>query len=87
MKVGLSEIRDKLEEVQMGESRPRGSGEPSQVQLQACCFDPAHVPLMIKLLALLSSVSSGELMVGESMLSLRGSSASLRRSQWSLRGQ
>lgn len=55
VKVGLSEIRDKLEEVQMGESRPRGS------------------------------VSSGELMVGESMLSLRGSSASLRRSQWSLR--
>nr|XP_046272480.1 E3 ubiquitin-protein ligase TRIM39-like isoform X2 [Scatophagus argus] len=31
------------------------------------------------------SASSGELMLAESMLSLRGSSASLRKSQWSLR--
>ncbi|KAL6102349.1 uncharacterized protein ACO6RY_01972 [Pungitius sinensis] len=31
------------------------------------------------------SVSSGDLMAAESMLSLRGSTASLRRSQWSLR--
>ncbi|XP_042361289.1 LOW QUALITY PROTEIN: E3 ubiquitin-protein ligase TRIM39-like [Plectropomus leopardus] len=31
------------------------------------------------------SVSSGDLMVAESMLSLRGSTASLRKSQWSLR--
>ncbi|XP_070779214.1 E3 ubiquitin-protein ligase TRIM39-like [Enoplosus armatus] len=31
------------------------------------------------------SVSSGDLMLAESMLSLRGSSASLRKSQWSLR--
>lgn len=34
-----------------------------------------------------ASVLSGDLMMAESMLSLRGSSANLRRSQWSLRGQ
>ncbi|XP_077940420.1 bloodthirsty-related gene family, member 30 isoform X6 [Gasterosteus aculeatus] len=32
------------------------------------------------------SVSSGDLMAAESMLSLRGSTASLRKSQWSLKG-
>uniref|UniRef100_H2RKW3 Bloodthirsty-related gene family, member 30 n=1 Tax=Takifugu rubripes TaxID=31033 RepID=H2RKW3_TAKRU len=54
VKLGLSEIRDKMEDIRTGERRSRGSGD---------------------------------LMVAESVLSLRGSSASLRRSQWSLRGQ
>lgn len=33
------------------------------------------------------SVSSGDLMAAESVMSLRASSASLRKSQWSLRGR
>jgi len=33
------------------------------------------------------SVSSGDLMPAESMLSLRGSKANLRKSQWSLKGE
>ncbi|XP_056879908.1 E3 ubiquitin-protein ligase TRIM21-like isoform X4 [Takifugu flavidus] len=52
VKLGLSEIRDKMEDIRTGERRSRGSGD---------------------------------LMVAESVLSLRGSSASLRRSQWSLK--
>lgn len=32
-------------------------------------------------------VPAGDLMAAESMLSLRGSSANLRKSQWSLRGE
>lgn len=81
--MGLSEIRDKMEEVRTGESRSRGSGER---RAGACCFDAA-AGCCFDDPALLSSVSSGELMAAESVMSLRGSSASLRRSQWSLRGQ
>lgn len=40
---------------------------------------------MIKTLALMSTASSAELLVAESLM--RGSNAGLRRSQWSLKGQ
>ncbi|XP_068192228.1 E3 ubiquitin-protein ligase TRIM39-like isoform X2 [Antennarius striatus] len=55
VKSSLYEVKDKMDEIRMGENQSRGS------------------------------VSSGDLMVGESMLSLRGSTASLRKSQWSLK--
>uniref|UniRef100_A0A3Q1ASH7 Bloodthirsty-related gene family, member 30 n=1 Tax=Amphiprion ocellaris TaxID=80972 RepID=A0A3Q1ASH7_AMPOC len=58
VKSSLSEIKDKMDDIRMGEVRSRGSR---------------------------GSFSSGDLMVAESMLSLRGSSASLRKSQWSLK--
>ncbi|KAM9346188.1 bloodthirsty-related gene family, member 30 isoform 1-T2 [Symphorus nematophorus] len=58
VKSALSEVKDKMEDIRMGEVRSRGSR---------------------------GSVSSGDLMLAESMLSLRGSSANLRKSQWSLR--
>ncbi|XP_070837694.1 E3 ubiquitin-protein ligase TRIM47-like isoform X2 [Chaetodon trifascialis] len=58
VKSSLSEVKDKMDDIRMGEVRSRGSR---------------------------GSFSSGDLMVAESMLSLRGSSASLRKSQWSLR--
>lgn len=55
VKSSLSEVKDKMDDIRMGEVRSRGS------------------------------VSSGDLMLAESMISLRGSTASLRKSQWSLR--
>ncbi|XP_010774005.1 E3 ubiquitin-protein ligase TRIM21-like, partial [Notothenia coriiceps] len=55
VKSSLLEVKEKMEDIRMGEVRPRGSG------------------------------SAGELMTAESLLSLRGSSASLRKSQWSLK--
>ncbi|KAK1878125.1 E3 ubiquitin-protein ligase TRIM39 [Dissostichus eleginoides] len=55
VKSSLLEVKEKMEDIRMGEVRPRGSG------------------------------SAGELMMAESLLSLRGSSASLRKSQWSLK--
>lgn len=58
IKSSLSEIKDKMDDVRMGEVRSRGSR---------------------------GSFSSGDLMMAESMMSLRGSSASLRKSQWSLK--
>ncbi|GAA6234704.1 E3 ubiquitin-protein ligase TRIM39-like [Lates japonicus] len=58
VKSSLTEVKDKMDDIRMGEVRSRGSA---------------------------GSFSSGELMAAESMMSLRGSSASLRKSQWSLR--
>ncbi|KAG7234935.1 hypothetical protein INR49_003576 [Caranx melampygus] len=58
VKSSLAEVKDKMDDIRMGEGRSRGSR---------------------------SSFSSGDLMAAESMLSLRGSSANLRKSQWSLR--
>lgn len=58
VKSSLSEAKEKIDDIRMGEVRSRGSA---------------------------GSFSSGELMAADSMLSLRGSSASLRKSQWSLR--
>ncbi|KAK5856865.1 hypothetical protein PBY51_008430 [Eleginops maclovinus] len=55
VKSSLLEVKEKMEEIRMGDVRPRGSG------------------------------SAGELMMAESLVSLRGSSASLRKSQWSLK--
>ncbi|XP_037648319.1 E3 ubiquitin-protein ligase TRIM21-like [Sebastes umbrosus] len=55
VKSALSEVKDKMEDIRMGEVVSRGSG------------------------------SSGELMMAESMLSLRGSTTSLKKSQWSLK--
>ncbi|XP_068605492.1 E3 ubiquitin-protein ligase TRIM39-like [Brachionichthys hirsutus] len=55
VKSSLSEVKDKMDEIRMGEARSRGS------------------------------VSSGDLMLADSVFSLRGSTASLRKSQWSLR--
>lgn len=43
VKLGLAEIRDKMEEVRTGTSRSRGSGELGHAHVQACCFDPAGV--------------------------------------------
>ncbi|XP_010750609.2 bloodthirsty-related gene family, member 30 [Larimichthys crocea] len=54
----LSEVKEKMDDIRMGEVRSRVSR---------------------------GSVWSGDLMMAESMLSLRGSHASLRKSQWSLR--
>ncbi|KAG7219074.1 hypothetical protein INR49_019348 [Caranx melampygus] len=58
VKSSLAEVKDKMDDIRMGEGQSRGSR---------------------------SSFSSGDLMAAESMLSLRGSSANLRKSQWSLR--
>uniref|UniRef100_A0A3B5AVD9 E3 ubiquitin-protein ligase TRIM39-like n=1 Tax=Stegastes partitus TaxID=144197 RepID=A0A3B5AVD9_9TELE len=55
VKSSLSEVKDKMDDIRMGEVRSRGSR------------------------------GSCDLMAAESMLSLRGSSASLRKSQWSLK--
>uniref|UniRef100_A0A3Q1FHU5 Bloodthirsty-related gene family, member 30 n=1 Tax=Acanthochromis polyacanthus TaxID=80966 RepID=A0A3Q1FHU5_9TELE len=57
VKSSLVEIKDKMDDVRMGEVRSRGSR------------------------------GSCDLMMAESMMSLRGSSASLRKSQWSLKGE
>ncbi|XP_070704359.1 E3 ubiquitin-protein ligase TRIM39-like [Pempheris klunzingeri] len=61
VKSALSEVKDKMDDIRMGEVRSRGSRGSR------------------------GSFSSGDLMVAESMMSLRGSSASLKKSQWSLR--
>ncbi|XP_022607838.1 E3 ubiquitin-protein ligase TRIM39-like [Seriola dumerili] len=58
VKSSLAEVKDKMDDIRMGEVRSRGSR---------------------------GSFSSGDLMAAESMLSLRGSSANLRKSHWSLR--
>ncbi|XP_030264004.1 bloodthirsty-related gene family, member 30 isoform X3 [Sparus aurata] len=58
VKSALSEVKDKMDDIRMGEVRTRGSR---------------------------GSFSSGDLMAAESVMSLRASSASLRKSQWSLR--
>ncbi|XP_069381559.1 E3 ubiquitin-protein ligase TRIM47-like isoform X2 [Paralichthys olivaceus] len=60
VKSSLTEVKDKMDDIQMGEVQSRGSR---------------------------GSFSSTDLKAAESMLSLRGSSASLRMSQWSLRDQ
>ncbi|XP_072224661.1 E3 ubiquitin-protein ligase TRIM58-like [Leuresthes tenuis] len=61
VKSALSEVKEKMDDIRMGEVRPRGSRGSR------------------------GSFSSGELMPAESMLSLRGSKANLRKSQWSLK--
>ncbi|KAM7387634.1 hypothetical protein PAMA_009987 [Pampus argenteus] len=58
VKSSLTEVKEKMDDIRMGEVRSRGSR---------------------------GSFSSGEMTLAESMLSLRGSAASLRKSQWSLR--
>ncbi|XP_073350914.1 E3 ubiquitin-protein ligase TRIM39-like [Pagrus major] len=58
VKSALSEVKDKMDDIRMGEVRSRGAR---------------------------GSFSSGDLMAAESMMSLRASTASLRKSQWSLR--
>ncbi|XP_056257676.1 E3 ubiquitin-protein ligase TRIM39 isoform X1 [Seriola aureovittata] len=58
VKSSLAEVKDKMDDIRMGEGRSRGSR---------------------------GSFSSGDLMAAESMISLRGSSANLRKSHWSLR--
>ncbi|XP_071754389.2 bloodthirsty-related gene family, member 30 [Centroberyx gerrardi] len=55
VKSALAEVKEKMDEIRMGEVRSRGS------------------------------ISSGEGMLSESMLSVRGGNASMRKSQWSLR--
>ncbi|XP_028311891.1 bloodthirsty-related gene family, member 30 isoform X2 [Gouania willdenowi] len=55
VKIGLSDVRDKMDDIHMGEGRSRGSR------------------------------GSCDLMAAESMLSLRSSAPSMRRSQWTLR--
>ncbi|XP_041859459.1 E3 ubiquitin-protein ligase TRIM58-like [Melanotaenia boesemani] len=61
VKTGLSEVKEKMDNIQMGEVQSRGSRDSR------------------------GSFSSGDLMAAESMASLRGSTANLRKSQWSLR--
>ncbi|XP_069021517.1 E3 ubiquitin-protein ligase TRIM39-like [Embiotoca jacksoni] len=58
VKSGLSEVKDKMDDIRMGEIHFRGSK---------------------------GSFSSGDLVAAESMLSVRGSMTSVRKSQWSLR--
>ncbi|KAI3359602.1 hypothetical protein L3Q82_013786 [Scortum barcoo] len=62
VKSSLSEVKDKMEDIRMGEVRSRGSRGSCECQQTV-----------------------GDLMVAESTLSLRGSSASLKKSQWSLK--
>ncbi|XP_075939500.1 bloodthirsty-related gene family, member 30 [Anarhichas minor] len=62
VKSSLSELKDKMDDIRMGEVVSRGSGEVSR-----------------------GLGLAGDLMSAESMLSLRGSTASLRKSQWSLK--
>ncbi|KAM6914272.1 bloodthirsty-related gene family, member 30 [Lycodopsis pacificus] len=62
VKSSLSELKDKMDDIRMGEVVSRGSGEVSR-----------------------GLGLSGDLMSAESMLSLRGSTTSLRKSQWSLK--
>lgn len=52
VKLGLSEVRDRMEEVRMGESRSRGSGELGPLPLRGGCFDPAWFALMLRLCCL-----------------------------------
>ncbi|XP_044037151.1 E3 ubiquitin-protein ligase TRIM21 [Siniperca chuatsi] len=64
VKSSLSEVKDKMDDIRMGEvPSTRSTGSRGSR----------------------GSVSSGDLMLAESMLSLRGSSVSLKKSQWSLR--
>ncbi|XP_074552819.1 bloodthirsty-related gene family, member 30 isoform X2 [Halichoeres trimaculatus] len=58
VKSSLSEVKEKMDDIRMGEVRSRGSR---------------------------GSFSSGDLMMAESMLSLRASTTSLRKSQWTLK--
>ncbi|XP_041672780.1 E3 ubiquitin-protein ligase TRIM39 [Cheilinus undulatus] len=58
VKSALSEVKERMDDIRMGEVRSRGSR---------------------------GSFSSGDLMMAESMLSLRASTASLRKSQWTLK--
>ncbi|XP_033501095.1 bloodthirsty-related gene family, member 30 isoform X1 [Epinephelus lanceolatus] len=67
VKSALSEVKDKMDDIRMGEVHPRGSrGSRGSGGSQL-------------------DVSSGDLMMAESMLSLSRSTTSLRKSQWSLR--
>ncbi|XP_017296890.1 E3 ubiquitin-protein ligase TRIM39 isoform X2 [Kryptolebias marmoratus] len=67
VKNGLSELKDKTEEIRMGDVRPRGSRSSRGSRDSRDSFSP------------------GDLMAAESVMSLRGSKASLRMSQWSLK--
>ncbi|CAJ1075485.1 E3 ubiquitin-protein ligase TRIM39 isoform X1 [Xyrichtys novacula] len=58
VKSALTEVKEKMDDIRMGEVRSRGSR---------------------------GSFSSGDLMMAESMMSLRASTTSLRKSQWSLK--
>ncbi|KAF6734963.1 E3 ubiquitin/ISG15 ligase TRIM25 [Oryzias melastigma] len=64
VKSGLVEVKEKLEEIQMGDGLPSSSRSSRDSR---------------------GSFSPGDLMAAESMMSLRGSTASLRKSQWSLK--
>ncbi|XP_049417251.1 E3 ubiquitin-protein ligase TRIM39-like [Epinephelus fuscoguttatus] len=67
VKSALSDVKDKMDDIRMGEVHPRGSrGSRGSGGSQL-------------------DVSSGDLMMAESMLSLSRSTTSLRKSQWSLR--
>uniref|UniRef100_A0A8C4DLM9 Bloodthirsty-related gene family, member 30 n=1 Tax=Dicentrarchus labrax TaxID=13489 RepID=A0A8C4DLM9_DICLA len=77
VKSALTEVKDKMEDIRMGEVRSRGS--------RGSCESQPLSSVWKKLNRKNSKFSSGDLMMAESMLSLRGSTASLRKSQWSLR--
>lgn len=82
MKSGLSEVKDKMDDIRMGQVHSRGSGESCDVVADVRCNEGETKAECFRL-----SVSSGDLMMAESMFNLRASSANLRRSQWTLRGQ
>ncbi|XP_004556575.1 bloodthirsty-related gene family, member 30 [Maylandia zebra] len=65
VKLALSEVKEKMEEIRTGEIRSRGLRGPRGSRAD--------------------SFSAGDMMAAESMLSLRASTASLRKSQWSLK--
>lgn len=70
VKSNLTEVREKMDEIQMIDGRSRGSRGSRDSRDSRESRD---------------SFSSGDLRVAESMLSLRGSSPNLRKSQWSLK--
>ncbi|XP_028311889.1 bloodthirsty-related gene family, member 30 isoform X1 [Gouania willdenowi] len=84
VKIGLSDVRDKMDDIHMGEGRSRGS--------RGSCESTSSWPHTDFLLMCVCvcvrvcvCVSPGDLMAAESMLSLRSSAPSMRRSQWTLR--
>ncbi|XP_068581810.1 E3 ubiquitin-protein ligase TRIM39-like [Cebidichthys violaceus] len=76
VKSSLSELKDKMDDIRMGEVVSRGPGEVSRGSGEVS-RGSGEVSRGLGF--------SGDLMSAESMLSLRGSTASLRKSQWSLK--
>lgn len=83
LKMGLSEVKEKIEEVRSGSRGSRGGS--CEFQMLRRCTDAQVFPQGLNRLCHLFSVSSNDMMAAESMLSLRASTTSLRASTTSLR--